>query len=47
VWRRPRGYGFARSLKLNCQLGGSRVFTICTRILGLPGKWLGALEKKS
>lgn len=47
VWHRPRGYGFARSLKLNCQLGGSRVLTICKRILGLPGKCLGALKQKS
>jgi glycosyltransferase involved in cell wall biosynthesis len=46
VWHRPRGYGFARSLKLNCQLAGSRVFTICKRILGLPGKCLGALKQR-
>ena len=46
VWQRPRGYGFARSLKLNCQLGGSRMLTICKRILGLPGKCLGALKQK-
>ena len=46
VWQRPRGYGFARSLGLNCQLVGSRVFTICRRILGLPGKCLGALKQR-
>lgn len=38
VWRRPRGYGFVKSLKLNCQLGGSRVLTICRRLLALLWK---------
>jgi glycosyltransferase involved in cell wall biosynthesis len=38
AWRRPRGYGFVKSLQLNCRLGGSRVLTICKRILELPGK---------